>query len=248
MMNEPLGTVPVDLMPQASMRSQGSAASVSLLSGHTPLFAEELFVQGYQQKVFRALMEASSRPGRIMSVPGGHFALHSILLSLVDVQVRFSDPCQLLTRDMHRQLESHLTPPERADFIAAWGLDDPAQCVRNPRIGTLESPELSATLILEIGDIRTFASDGESSLPADTGLQISKATNPVDTAEHSHALLLSGPGIACPHVVHLTGLHSGWLALRDACNASFPMGLDFILTAGSRFIALPRTTRITGAH
>ncbi|MEM6934280.1 MAG: phosphonate C-P lyase system protein PhnH [Pseudomonadota bacterium] len=53
---------------------------------------------------------------------------------------------------------------------------------------------------------------------------------------------LSGPGIA-----DQTALNLPDVSAFQANNALFPLGLDFIFTAGSEIAALPRTTRVEAA-
>ena len=56
-----------------------------------------------------------------------------------------------------------------------------------------------------------------------------------------HGSVLSGPGIQ--DTTHF-GL-PGDVALFQSNSTMFPLGLDFIFTAGSKVAALPRTTKVS---
>lgn len=57
-------------------------------------------------------------------------------------------------------------------------------------------------------------------------------------------LQLSGPGIRHVNVISPSGLPDILPRLWAENNAFFPRGVDVILTAGDKFVCLPRTTRI----
>lgn len=85
-----------------------------------------------------------------------------------------------------------------------------------PRLGTLECPEQGATVILQVADF-------------DNGVTLS----------------LDGPGIRATQTLRVAGVDPAWWLQRVEWNCQFPMGMDLILLAGHRIVALPRTTRIT---
>ncbi|MGL1832288.1 phosphonate C-P lyase system protein PhnH [Rhodocyclaceae bacterium SMB388] len=84
-----------------------------------------------------------------------------------------------------------------------------------PRLGTLECPEQGATVILQVADF-------------DDGAK----------------LTLDGPGVRATHTLRVAGVDPAWWQQRAEWNCQFPMGVDLILLAGHRIVALPRTTRI----
>lgn len=167
-----------------------------------------------QQWVFRRLLEAFSYPGRVASVarPDHAPALPLILATLVDAQVTLADPQGLIAADDWRRLGARREAPEAAHFIVASGDLAPAFA---PAVGTLESPELGATVVLRVDSL------GEGS-----------------------PLALSGPGIDGATRLAVGGLDPAWLARRAVWNAGFPMGVDVVLVDGTRLAVLPRTTRI----
>jgi alpha-D-ribose 1-methylphosphonate 5-triphosphate synthase subunit PhnH len=173
-----------------------------------------------QQAVFRQLMRAFSYPGLVETLceagPGG--ALPRVLAILLDGEVTLADPDGLLASQLLTLLEARTRPAELAQFVVAR-----AECAPQfePALGTLESPEQGATLILCVARL------GEGS-----------------------ALHLSGPGIDGAATLHVRGLDPAWLAARSNWNAGYPLGVDWILVDEQRLVALPRTTRISvkGEH
>lgn len=167
-----------------------------------------------QQWVFRRLLEAFSYPGRVESVARADTApaLSLLLAALVDAEVALADPQGLIGADDWRRLGARREAPEKAQFIVARGDLAPAF---EPSLGTLESPEGGATIVLQVASL----SDG---IP----------------------LALSGPGIDGAATLTVGGLDPAWLARRAVWNAAFPLGADLIMVDETRLTALPRTTRI----
>ena len=92
-----------------------------------------------------------------------------------------------------------------------------------PSLGTLESPERGATLVLTVDALSDAA---------------------VTYTDSVLDLRLEGPGIPGTRMVSVTGLDPGWLAQRAAWVGAFPLGVDLVLAAPHALVALPRTTRI----
>jgi alpha-D-ribose 1-methylphosphonate 5-triphosphate synthase subunit PhnH len=178
------------------------------------------------QAIFRALLEAMSRPGRVVAVPAPietppplHAAAAAVCLTLVDFETPLWLDPPARTDDVVEYIHFHCgapiaAEPDEAAFAlvigSAWApvLDRFGQ-------GTDEEPERSATLIVQV--------DG------------------LDAGEGAR---LSGPGIAGEAGLRAAGLPTAfWTALR-ANRSAFPRGVDVILTAGCRLAALPRTTRV----
>lgn len=91
----------------------------------------------------------------------------------------------------------------------------------HPALGSLEIPEQGATVILLATDL-----------------------------ESGSCLRLAGPGIADETSITVKGVDPAWWDQRMEWNASFPLGVDLMLIAGRKVVALPRTTRIAmgGSH
>ena len=167
-----------------------------------------------QQHIFRQLMRAFSYPGRIetLATSGAH-ALTLTLAALIDRGSSLADPQNLLDDLTRQRLQTPLTVAERAHFVVADGTRPPAF---KPALGSLESPEHSATIVLTV-----------VALGVGTDCR------------------LEGPGIAGSQSLAVTGLEPSWLEQRRSWNSAFPLGVDMILLDTIHAVALPRTTRIT---
>lgn len=166
-----------------------------------------------QQRAFRALMRAFAYPGRPAELADtGTMALTAVLATLLDGEASLADPHEKVDVADWPRLEVRRAAPEAADFVVLDGARAPDFA---PRLGTLESPEKGATLILQVAALGA----GET-------------------------YSLTGPGIADTMPLAVTGLHPAWLAARRDWCAAFPLGVDFILVDGQQAVCLPRTTRI----
>lgn len=164
-----------------------------------------------QQQAYRQIMHACSRPGEICRLQ--HDALLLTLATLLDGATTLADPCGLVSGLDMARLETSMVEPERAQFVLARGdVDGPAF---SPCLGTLESPESGATVLLHVAAL-------------DQGVK----------------LHLGGPGIVDTREIAVQGMNPAWLAARREWNSAFPMGVDMLLLAGRQLMALPRTTRI----
>jgi alpha-D-ribose 1-methylphosphonate 5-triphosphate synthase subunit PhnH len=178
-----------------------------------------------QQAVFRQVMHAFSYPGRVETLCDADKAgeneskdmrsnaLAQVLATLLDLEVTLADPDRMLDPHFLALLDARARPAESAQFIVARADRAPQFA---PALGSLESPEQGATLILRVARI------GEGSV-----------------------LHLSGPGIDGAATLQVQGLDLGWLAARSNWNAGFPLGVDMILADAQRMVALPRTTVIS---
>lgn len=183
------------------------------------------------QRVYRKLLNCMSRPGTIENVGGESCKadltiamsrpLLTILLTLLDGEVAFNlAACK--DNALNKKI-SHLTyakPAEiaQADYIIvtkAAVKPELAAALDQAKTGTLADPHKSATLIVE-----------------------------VEAVTAGRQLILSGPGIADKSYVSVTG-SLDWLAVRQAKNSEFPLGIDMIVVdEAGNIICLPRTTQI----
>ncbi|MBW9263030.1 MAG: phosphonate C-P lyase system protein PhnH [Candidatus Thiodiazotropha sp. (ex. Lucinisca nassula)] len=169
-----------------------------------------------QQQNYRLLLEAMSRPGSVHSIKGLNTTSNSLLAvlsALLDSSVRFCDTSDLLETTDIALLQAIQTLPEEADYLLCSGIDVPDF---QPRLGTLASPEQSATLLVHVAALQ--AGD----------LQ----------------LHLTGPGIKQNRNCNIQGLDPDWLVKRESWVCGFPMGVDLILLDQQQLMALPRTTRV----
>lgn len=169
-----------------------------------------------QQRVFRELVEVFSRPGAVRDLTNridGATAQRAVLITLMDGETTLADPHGQITASDWPLLQARRGTTETAHYVAADGRRAPGF---QPALGTLESPELGATLLLEV--------DAVGSGPL--------------------ALELAGPGIDGRCALRLEGLHPDWLKRRADWSAGFPLGVDILLSDAARIVALPRTTRV----
>lgn len=168
-------------------------------------------------RVFREVLQAMARPGRIAHItgasppPGLSPAAAAVLLTLADdtTPVHLAGACDSAAiRDF---LRFHTGAPIAGREDAAFALGDweaLAPLAGYP-LGSDEYPDRSATLIVE--------------LPALSAV----------------GARLTGPGIRMDAQLSLPEIDPFIANARH-----FPRGLDFIFTSGDAIAALPRTTRV----
>lgn len=179
------------------------------------------------QAVFRAVMDAMARPGRIgrIAVPLAPpaplgVAMAAVALALTDFETPlWLDPTLSDNDGVRRWLAFHtgapvVTVPSEAAFAL---VADPA---RRPELtafaqGTDDYPDRSTTIVLAVDD-----------LADDRG-----AT-------------LSGPGIDGEARLSASPLGTDFWEECRRNHAGFPRGVDLLLTVEDRIAGLPRSTRI----
>jgi alpha-D-ribose 1-methylphosphonate 5-triphosphate synthase subunit PhnH len=177
------------------------------------------------QQAFRAVLGAVAHPGRIFTLgahlvppPRLHPAAAAVALSLLD----FESPLWVdvsIGAEARDWLAFYTGAPfvERAAAAAFALVADPERLpvLEAFDMGTDERPDRSATLVIQAA-----------------GLQAGVGPR------------LTGPGIAGEARLAVRGLPDAfWGALREN-HGRFPRGVDVLLTAGTRLVALPRTTRV----
>jgi len=115
------------------------------------------------------------------------------------------------------RIETIALAPEAPSMLALIG--DAAQCPELASFaqGTLEYPDRSTTLMLQV-----------ESLETETGLT------------------LSGPGIKETSSLCAAPLWPGFADQLRANRARFPQGVDLLFCAGNRIVGVPRSTHIEG--
>ncbi len=176
--------------------------------------------------VFRALLDAMSRPGRIYDLPvsvsapdGLSQATTATLLAMADMDTTVWLSPNCATKAAGDHLKFHCGCPistdvKQADFAVA-GISDDLSFVTDLAVGNAEYPDQSATLILMVGEI--------SDAPAMT---------------------LTGPGIKDTHSLAIKDLPQSFHAWRAENHHLFPCGVDVIFASETQIAALSRTTRI----
>ncbi len=177
------------------------------------------------QKVFRAVLDAMSRPGRIGAIdatiePPAPLAVGAaaLLLALADHDTPIWLAPEIRNPATSAFLRFHCGSPltdslEDAAFAVSTGDCLPAL----DRFGAGDDawPETSTTVIVQVDE-----------LAGDQGLS------------------LTGPGIETEHRLAVTGLRDGVWSEWTANGALFPRGVDLVLVADRRIAALPRTTAV----
>jgi len=176
--------------------------------------------------VFRALLDAMSRPGRIYDLPvnvsapdGLNATATATLLAMADMDTTVWLSASSATKAAGDHLKFHCGCPistdvKQADFAVARISDD-LSFVNDLAVGNAEYPDQSATLILMVDEI----------------------TN-------SPSMILSGPGIKDTHSLAVKNLPESIHRWRADNHHLFPCGVDVIFASPTRIAALPRTTRI----
>ena len=180
------------------------------------------------QACFRAVLDAMSRPGTLRRAGDGltppaplHPATAAVLLTLVDGEAPvWLDPLWL-DDEFAPAMDwigfhcgaAPVADPAAAAFVLAGSLPDFTRL----HAGTDESPDASATVILQVAVL------GEG-----------------------RRMRLSGPGLRGPATLQVGGLPEAFPALWAANHGLFPRGIDLILCSGSQLAALPRSVRVEG--
>jgi alpha-D-ribose 1-methylphosphonate 5-triphosphate synthase subunit PhnH len=184
------------------------------------------------QRVFRALLDALSRPGSIVAIdaalPDNHamrdglagrvpLAAFASLLALTD----YSTPVFIEREDnvLGDALRFHASAPvtrDRREAAFAY-IDDTRDMSSLDAFshGEPESPEHAATLFIRVPSL----TEGEP-------------------------LEWRGPGIAQSRSVAIAGLSREFWRQRAALTALFPCGIDCYFVAGGALVGLPRTTHV----
>ena len=190
-------------------------------------FAEPVF---HAQSVFKLMMDAMARPGTIQTVapdalppaPLG-VASGAIALTLCDHDTPVWLSSGLAKSAVPQWLGFYTgapVTPEKAE--ARFAFVEAGTSLSSFGLfaaGTQEYPDRSTTVVIELADI-----------------------------EGGRKLALMGPGIKTVTDIAPLGLPDTFLRLWTENRALFPRGIDIVLTSGSRFVCLPRTTKITATE
>lgn len=177
------------------------------------------------QRIFRRLMDAMARPGRIVDIDAdvvppvqGLEGLSAIALTLLDFETPVYLPRNETGEAMSGWLRFHCgcsvtTDPQEAAFAILSVNDLLPISAFNP--GDPKYPDRSTTLLLACPSL-------------DAGKPIS----------------LTGPGIKETAIIAPSGIPEGFWQEVMTDRSRFQLGVDIILGTGNAVIGLPRTTRI----
>lgn len=182
------------------------------------------------QRHFRALLDATARPGtlarlpdvQIQPPPDLHPASALLGLALLDGDAPFHVAGGRAAAAEYLRLNTGapLAETDAADFLFARGRGDEDAC-RRAKIGSLRYPEGGATLVVDVE--RLDAEAGADGL----------------------ALTLKGPGIPGQRGLGVWGLNPVLLEIRLEKNDEFPTGIDlFLADAEGHLCSLPRTAQV----
>jgi alpha-D-ribose 1-methylphosphonate 5-triphosphate synthase subunit PhnH len=200
------------------------SAKTDVLTGG---FAEPVFEA---QSVFKMLMDGMARPGTIQTVaadvtapaPLG-IAAGAIGLTLCDHDTPVWLSAGLARSAIPEWLGFHTSAPLTAEKAEArFAFVEAGTMISTFGLfaaGTQEYPDRSTTVVIELADL-----------------------------EGGRRLALMGPGIQSVTEIAPVGLPETFLRLWTENRALFPRGIDIVLTAGKRFLCLPRTTKITATE
>lgn len=178
------------------------------------------------QRAFRAALDALSRPGRIVTMPGLlpdgapaplMPAAAALALALFDYETPVWLDEAADTPAVRDWLRFHCGCPLVADKAQARFalLAGTPEALTGFDTGTDAYPDRSATLIRQ-----------------------------VESLSAGPAYRLSGPGIAQEELLRINKMNDGFVPDWQRNAKLFPRGLDLFLVAGNLLAGLPRTTRI----
>jgi alpha-D-ribose 1-methylphosphonate 5-triphosphate synthase subunit PhnH len=182
------------------------------------------------QKNYRSLLQAMSRPGRIFRLEAVNAAVPfaaplSVAESLLDPEVSLcvmgAGPAQALQAILVAATRARAESRESADFVFVCGGQSQG-AVREVKRGRLEFPEEGATLV--------YCMD----------------SRPACASGRFH-IRLTGPGIAGTGGIapEMLGVPVEEFQELAAVNADYPLGVDaFFVRPTGEVMALPRSTRI----
>jgi alpha-D-ribose 1-methylphosphonate 5-triphosphate synthase subunit PhnH len=167
-----------------------------------------------------------SQPGRIvpmtaeLPLPPAPLApaAYALALTLLDHETPVWLGPELCCGEVEASLRFHCGCPlvaerDRAAF-AFLAAEDPVG-LAGFALGTPDYPDRSTTLVLAVAEL---AVDGEGTVR------------------------LTGPGIREAHRLRAVGLAADFWSELQESRRHYPLGLDLVLVAGDRIVALPRTT------
>ncbi|MDR5801355.1 phosphonate C-P lyase system protein PhnH [Caballeronia sp. LZ001] len=184
------------------------------------------------QRVFRALLEALSRPGSIVAIDAALPNNHAMRDALAH-RVPLAAFASLLA------LADYSTPVFIEGGNAAFG-----DALRFHASAPL-TPNHSEAAFAYLGDAAALPaldafSSGEPETPEDAATLFIR----VPSLTEGEPLVWRGPGIEDKRSVAIAGLTREFWQQRAALTAQFPCGMDCYFVAGGALVGLPRTTQV----
>ena len=178
------------------------------------------------QNIFRELVSAMSRPGQVRTLNKTIGVQSQLSLAMTAVSLTLLDyetPYWLSETYRNNGIGTYITFHTGAACIedtkqAKFLLVDHVSALPELALlshGTLEYPDTSATVVLEVED---FSSGQE--------------------------VQLSGPGIEEKQAFSALGLDTNFWQMAQKNQSNYPLGIDFIFCSKNKIAALPRSTKI----
>ncbi|WP_198368951.1 phosphonate C-P lyase system protein PhnH [Roseomonas rosulenta] len=188
------------------------------MSALSPGFADPVLDA---QACFRAVLEAMSRPGRVVTAGAALRPPAPLMPAAAAVLLTLADADTPLWSDAGADAEAWLRFHCGAPFAAAPGdaafvlVTGAPPTLETLQAGTEEKPQHGATLVLQVAGL-----------------------------EPGRGWRLTGPGIEHEHRLAVAGAPDGFIGAWAANHARFPRGVDVVLCAADRLAALPRSVAI----
>ncbi len=206
----------------------------------TPGFADP--VAG-AQACFRAVLDAMSHPGRMMSVAGVSApapicdAAAAVLLTLVDHETPlWLDPDAAAAQAW---IAFHTGAPSSAGATPNEALPDRATPDRAPPEGA--KPDKTAfVMAMSLPDLAALPA-GTYEMPETSATVILQ----VRALGSGRRFVLEGPGLRSPSALRVDGLPADFVSEWQRNHALFPRGVDLILCSGNALTALPRSVSVS---
>lgn len=173
------------------------------------------------QRIFRVLLEALSRPGKVLDLPVEGDPVEALARTLLDGEVSFlvsGEGVEAVEGDFVRATGSRPARVGEADFAFFFG-GGSGGALMEMKPGTLEAPEDGATAVYLVH--RLSPGSGELTIE------------------------LAGPGVPDTRRLGIDGLTAEEAEQIRASRASYPLGVDvYLLDRDGRVAGLPRSARV----
>ncbi len=193
------------------------------------------------QKIFRIMLDAMARPGKIYQLPSVGLLLSNtpsklapfetlagVLATLLDHEVTFcllgnDDSAMNLTPMLGAATGSRSLTRDKADYVVTLEAPETSLLSQlNP--GSLQYPNTATTLISRVENL----------------------ANEAETEGKGTILELRGPGVEPDQKLWVAGTKATFFNALSSINAGYPTGIDIIwVTAGGKLVGLPRSTQLT---
>lgn len=188
------------------------------------------FPVAQSQSCFRAVMEATSRPGLVRALAAGVLPPVPLTPELAAIALAFADPDAPLWLDR--------TLARVADVRDFLRFHTGARIVERP-------DEAAFALIVEPASMPGLAdfAQGTDAYP-DRSTTVVVA---VEAIEGGGALVVAGPGVDGEARLSISPQPEGFIAQLGQNHARFPRGVDLLFVAAGRIAALPRSADVVEA-